>query len=103
MKEINIQNLIRLELSKLGAVLFRNNVGLFRTEDGRKIRTGLCVGSSDLIGYYREKFLAIEVKSKTGRVSFDQQNFINQVNASGGIAFVARSVEEAVSKFNLCK
>lgn len=103
MKEINIQNLIRLELSKIGAIVFRNNVGLFLTEDGRKIRTGLCIGSADLIGWYKGKFLAIEVKQPGKNATPDQQNFINQVNDSGGIAFVAHSVDEAVKELNTWK
>jgi len=57
---------------------------------------GLAPGSADLIGWVRGRFLSIEVKSATGRVRPDQQNWMNVVNSHGGIAFVARSVAEAV-------
>jgi hypothetical protein len=39
-------------------------------------------------------FLAIEIKSPTGRVSRHQQHFIDEIAARGGVAFVARSLEE---------
>lgn len=96
--ESNILKEIQIQLSKDGARVFRNNVGLFTLIDGRRIRTGLCVGSSDLIGWYRGKFLAVEVKRKSEKAKPKQQNFIDQVNKDGGIAFVAHSSEEASKK-----
>jgi hypothetical protein len=57
--ESAIQSLVRLEASRLGARLFRNNVGLTHNENGGVIRFGLAndserlnkrVKSSDLIG-----------------------------------------------------
>lgn len=98
MNESTIYNEIRLELSRHGAVLFRNNVGLFQTIDGRKIKTGLCKGSSDLIGWYKGRFLAIEVKRFGQKAKLHQQNFIDQVNKSGGVAFVAYSPQDASQK-----
>jgi hypothetical protein len=38
--------------------------------------------------------LAIEVKRPRGRVTPEQQQFIDMINEAGGLAFVARSVEE---------
>lgn len=115
MRESLIQNRIRIALSELGSRLFRNNVGLAETADGRKIRFGLCKGSSDLIGWtpvvITEEmigqtlavFTAVEVKTPKGRVSLDQQRFIDAVLDAGGIATVARSAEEAVEKVWLMK
>jgi penicillin-binding protein-related factor A (putative recombinase) len=51
-------------------------------------------GISDILGIYKGKFLAIEVKSKTGRLSPEQVWFLAEVKAKGGIAFVARSIED---------
>jgi hypothetical protein len=42
-------------------------------------------------------FTAFEVKSAKGRVRPEQQAFIDNVKAAGGIAGVVRSVEEAKS------
>jgi len=89
---------IQCALSREGARVFRNNVGLFTTIDGRKVRTGLCVGSSDLIGWYKGKFLAVEVKRPRKKPTKEQYNFIGQVNLAGGIAFYATSGDDAVNK-----
>ena len=57
--EAAVQQLVRLEASRLGMRLFRNKVGACKDETGRVIRYGLCndsaqmnktVKSSDLIG-----------------------------------------------------
>lgn len=51
-------------------------------------------GVSDILGIYEGKFLAIEVKSKTGRLSPEQVWFLAEVKAKGGIAFMARSIDD---------
>lgn len=56
----------------------------------RLIRTGV----PDILGAYKGRLLAIEVKAKTGKVSDEQMEFIYQVRMAGGIAFVARCVED---------
>jgi hypothetical protein len=38
--------------------------------------------------------LAIEVKRPGGKPTAEQQQFIDTINEAGGLAFVARSVEE---------
>ena len=71
------------------------------------MRYGLQPGSSDLIGWRTititpqmvgqrvAVFASIEVKSTTGRVRQEQQQWLDAVQAAGGIAGVARSVEDA--------
>lgn len=51
-------------------------------------------GVSDILGIYEGKLLAIEVKSKTGRLSPEQVWFLAEVKAKGGIAFMARGIED---------
>jgi len=41
-------------------------------------------------------FTSIEVKAATGRIRPEQQQWLNAVQAAGGIAGVARSVGEAM-------
>lgn len=96
--EQNIQKEIMLELSRVGCTIWRNNTGAYKTPDGAYIKFGLCVGSSDIIGICEGRFLAVEVKTKTGRASDKQLNFIAAVKRAGGIAFIARSAEEALIK-----
>jgi hypothetical protein len=85
---------VMLEASKLGARVWRNHVGGFYTKDGRYQRTGLCKGSSDLIGIYQGRFLAIECKTTIGRLSPEQTNFLEQVNKNGGIGIVCRDEKD---------
>lgn len=105
--EQKIQQEIRLAISSPSVKMFRNNTGSLKDENGRRVSFGLCVGSSDLIGAVSKVitqedigktvavFTAIEIKSAKGRVSVPQQNFIRMVKKIGGIAGVARSVDDA--------
>jgi hypothetical protein len=114
MQETELQNRIRLAIGRLTNVrLFRNNVGLFKTIDGRSVQTGLCVGSSDLIGFTSKIitpdmvgqkvaiFTAIEVKTPKGKVSDTQYNFMNLVANHGGISSIVRSIDEALDIFRI--
>lgn len=51
--------------------------------------------------YILGRLLAVEVKSPTGKVRPEQTAFLAEVVRHGGIAFVARSVEEVSAKLNL--
>lgn len=108
--ETRIQRRIMLALSEAGCIIWRNETSgawvgkqIHRAGDqvtltnARMIRFGLAVGSSDLIGIAPDgRFLAVEVKTKTGRASKEQLKFIDAVNNAGGIAGIARSPEEAL-------
>ena len=102
------------------ARLFRNNVGIGwvgatrrLTQGGilllgaRPLHAGLCVGSSDLIGWRSviirpenvgrrlAVFVAIEAKTGGAVLTKEQRAFIAAVNKAGGIAGVAKSTEDA--------
>jgi len=88
MKEANILQLCRIEASNCGAIVWRNNQGAYE-KDGYHIKYGVCnPGGSDLIGIYQSRFLAMEVKQPGKRPTMEQQQFIDIVNAKGGIAGV---------------
>jgi hypothetical protein len=55
----------------------------------------------DQIKRFYGQFLAIEVKAAKGTVTAAQQNFLDQVNAAGGKAFVARSVDDVKRELGL--
>ncbi|KXY09159.1 hypothetical protein AT267_06445 [Bacillus cereus] len=97
MKEIDVQNAIRLALNPY-AIVFRANVGTFKTADGRTVSTGLPKGFSDLFGYRKSdgKMFFIEVKNEKGRLRPDQKHFIETMHKNGAIAGVARSPEDAI-------
>lgn len=95
--ETGIQTLIALAVSKTGARVFRNQVGEYRLADGRYLVSGLCPGSSDLVGFTNHGlFLAIEVKRPGKQPTAAQSNFIKAVIEAGGVAFSASSPEDAV-------
>jgi hypothetical protein len=62
--------------------------------DQRYVRAGF-VGLSDIIGQMMDgRFLAIECKSAKGRLTDDQAAFLDTVRRHGGVAFMARAVED---------
>ena len=97
MKEANVQALIMMALSDAGCLVWRQNTGVLPDRNGRLVRFGLCVGSSDIVGIAPDgKFLAIEVKTALGQPTDAQLNFIRAVQRHGGRAGIARSAAEAV-------
>lgn len=87
---------IRLALGAVdGLVMWRNNCGVAEIR-GAMVRFGVGnPGGADLIGIYRGCFVAIEVKTPTGRQSPDQVRFGELVTSKGGIYMVLRSAQEA--------
>lgn len=118
--ETEVQNEILLEMSKRGAVLWRNNVGVAFRKDGVPIRYGLAnvskkmnsfLKSSDLIGITPVKitpkmvgltvgvFTAIECKKedwefKGTEREVAQQSYIDLVKKKNGFATFCNNVED---------
>lgn len=63
-----------------------------------KFRTNPSKGISDIQGVIPPtgRHLAIEVKTKSGIVSNEQTAHIERVLKSGGVAFVARSIDDVI-------
>lgn len=100
--ETKLQGSILKAINKLpGCIAWRNNVGVVERADGIPLRFGLAPGSSDIIGIYKGKFLAIEVKTPTGRVTAEQSVFLATVKAHGGLAGVCRSLDDALKLLEL--
>ena len=107
MKEGGLTRRIMLATSRAGATVWRNNAGVARYPDGSVVKYGVAnPGGSDLIGLASIEvtpsmvgqrvavFLAIEVKTPSGRLTDDQRRFIDFVRAAGGIGIVARSEDD---------
>lgn len=126
MTETSLYGPLQVAASRIGARLFRNHVGVAKHEDAdgtvRVVRTGLCPGSSDLIGWTPvvvtpemvgrtvAVFTALEGKRpdpapgartrrrrRGARLSEGQGGFLRAVEAAGGVAGVFRSVAEGVA------
>lgn len=95
-EETNIQDLIRLELSKNGCKVFRCNVGNFYTKYGQEIKIGT-KGHSDVYGVRPDgKAFFVEIKTPIGKARPEQLNFIEAMKKSNALAGFAHSVEEAL-------
>lgn len=127
MREQNIQNLLRIFMSAIGIVNWRNNTGtgwVGKTrhirkhctvvcepgdvviKNARPLKSGLCKGSSDVIGITPllittenlgqtiGVFTAVEVKTDTGRPTKEQLSFLKAVEAHGGYAGLARNQDD---------
>lgn len=99
MTEAQLQDAIRLALGRDPSVtLWRNNIGHALMAHGGRVTFGVGgPGGADLIGILRGRFIALEVKTQTGRQSVEQQRFQSLVESKGGIYLLARSVDEAVA------
>lgn len=110
MSEGKILKKLQILFTSVGARVFRNNVGLFETKDGRKVRTGLCVGSSDLIGWTPmvvtpemvgkrvAVFTSVEVKTKNTKTTPVQHAWIQAVNTAGGIGIIEQDPLAVMNK-----
>lgn len=107
--ETTLQQQIRLALgTRPDLRLFRNQVGqLPDPRTGRPVQFGLARGSADLIGWRTivvtpdmvgqriAVFASLEVKTPTGRLTPAQQSWLGAVRSAGGLAGVARSVQDS--------
>jgi hypothetical protein len=98
--EQQIQRLVLIALCRHPRVAWANRVnsGVFRPQrkDGSTgyVRAGF-VGLSDIIGQLKTgEFLACEVKRRDKAPTEPQEAFLERVRASGGVAFIARSIDD---------
>jgi hypothetical protein len=97
--QIQSQILDYLHLRNIFA--WRNNTGGFANfSKGKKyfVRYGL-KGSGDIFSVYKGKFISIEVKSWKGIVSDEQKDFMEKINSNGGIAFIARNIDDVIKVY----
>lgn len=133
MSEFKIMQDIQVFASKLGCRLFRNNVGLgwvgksvridrrmtvqvdagdVIVKHARPLHAGLCLGSSDLIGFTPivvtesmigqtfAVFTAAEIKDSNGRATKEQAAFLAMIHDMGGIAVLAKSGDNLTAAVN---
>jgi penicillin-binding protein-related factor A (putative recombinase) len=97
MKEKAIENEILSWLKLQGLFCWKvESQGTYDAKKGiyrRKNSVHRLLGVSDIIGLLPNgRLFACEVKSKTGRLSEHQKLFLENINANGGVGFVARSI-----------
>jgi len=100
--DIEIQILTWLN-QQVDCFAFKINQSGFHDGKGWRKRTnGSLNGISDIIGIYKGKPLAVEVKNSTGTVTDEQKRFLSHYQKMGGIAFVARSLSDAINSLSKC-
>ena len=109
-RESDLERRIALAVGRAGYPLWRNNQaegwvgdylgisgGILRLGNPRRLHAGLCTGASDRIGIGPDgRFLSIEVKAATVPTQ-EQRAWLAMVATRGGLAGVARSVEDALA------
>jgi len=100
-KENSVQNVILDYLFYRGHFAKRVNTGGVPVWDKNKkfkcFRPSPNKGIPDIIGCTKEgKMIACEIKAKGGRISEEQQNFINEVIKRKGIGIIAYSIEDLI-------
>lgn len=97
--EAKVSKAIDKYLSLIGAIVIRTNSGSWQDEHGNYIY-GAKAGTSDKTVAipaqegHSATFLALEVKSATGKQSEAQKRYQRRVEAIGGLYILARSVED---------
>ena len=97
--EKDIENLILEYLSYLPDGFFwkNNSTGIYDAVKGtfrNNKNPWIINGVADILGVYKGKFVAIEVKRPGGITSDDQQIFIDRIIKEGGLAGVATNLYE---------
>lgn len=89
-----------LQLKKIFA--WRNNSGMIfgKDEKGRTYAHRMGPkGSPDIIGIMSDgRFLGIEVKVPGNKPTDEQSEFLEEIQKRGGIAFVAYSVDDVITR-----
>lgn len=96
-KDIQRGILDLLALKGFVAVKYHSTVGVAREGKYVPIRTGV-VGVADILACAPDgRFWAIEVKRKGGRISPEQREYLARVEACGGKALVAYSLDDVLA------
>ena len=83
-----------------------SSVGIYKAKTGKYIPIGM-KGISDILGIIQRGkdgggiFLAIEVKREGCYATENQLKFIDEINKKGGIAFIARNIEDVSEKLKV--
>lgn len=81
-----------------GACFWRQNAGVFLTLDGKRHVKVSAYGIGDIMGGYRGRGVAIETKTRTGKLLATQIRFRDAWVKTGNVYIVARSPREAMEQ-----
>jgi len=82
-------------IKSMGGVAYRiNSTGNYNNGLGKWIMSGQKKGLPDVIGILHGRFIGIEIKIGSDRQSEDQRKRQTEIEAAGGIYFLAKSFEQ---------
>ena len=93
---------ILIELSKLqyNCRVWKNATGTALSMDGRRVIKFGLPGASDILGIkWPGQFIAIEVKTGSGKQNPDQVAFQKMVESLGGVYVLARNIDDCIKAF----
>lgn len=95
-READVQRACLQYLAALGVMAWRNNTTGVYDPTTKRFRPNHSInGVADILGALPGgRALAVECKSSTGKVSEDQRYFLDDFRKTGGLAVVARSVDD---------
>ncbi len=95
-RESKVQRAIIVRLRRLGIVLFRRNVMLAKTPDGRRYRVE-AAGRSDLYGWHMRtaRHFEIEVKAANEKPTPKQLEWLKECHRLGAVAYWSDSANDA--------
>ena len=70
-----------------------SSVGVFDTKR-MHFRAAAKKGVADVIGCFKGRFIAVEIKIGTDRLSDEQDGFLKNIQHAGGVAIVAKDFEQ---------
>lgn len=100
--EAEIENEILVFLSKIKGGYFWKNTsgGFFDGAAFRRHSSPFAIrGTSDIIGLFAGRFVALEVKDAKGKATKEQLAFIEKVRSRGGVGAVVRSIADTRAFF----
>ena len=91
-------NDVRLYISQIGGLPVKVDVpGILFDANGNRVKLGT-KGTADSLNCIKGRFVAVEVKTGSGKLSTIQRNFGRAVERAGGIFITARSVADVETR-----
>lgn len=88
-----IDGCFAIKINTMG--VYDQKKGVWRKNRNKHIHNG----TSDILGTYRGRFFAIEVKYKYNKPSENQKIFLQKIKNNGGVAFWTNSLEACKIEF----
>lgn len=94
MNYLSIKGILHYKVRNTGSIIHKRGGGLAY---GRDRYATTQRGAPDILAWDNGKAYAFELKSKKGRVSTEQEEWLSKFRDEGGIGMVVRSLDEVMN------